>query len=65
MRLCDTISIDRAFIYVVFYGDGSVGFYECKSGNKYSFALNNADMNVLNNLKIYKRISLKLKPQFL
>lgn len=48
---CDTISKDRAFIYGFFYGDGSAGFYECKSGDKFSWALNNTDMNVLSNLK--------------
>lgn len=47
-----SISKDRAFIYGFFYGDGSAGRYECKSGLKYSFALNNTDMNVLENLKI-------------
>jgi DNA polymerase family B len=46
-----SISKDRAFIYGFFYGDGSAGRYECKSGLKYSFALNNADMEVLVNLK--------------
>jgi hypothetical protein len=47
-----SISKDRAFIYGFFYGDGSTGRYECKSGLKYSFALNNADISVLENLKI-------------
>lgn len=42
------ISKDRAFIYGFFYGDGSA----CRTGLKYSFALNNSDMNVLENLKI-------------
>ncbi len=46
-----TISKRKAFIYGFFYGDGSAGYYNCLSGNKYSFALNNSDMNVLNNLK--------------
>lgn len=46
-----TISKEKAFIYGFFYGDGSAGYYNCLSGNKYSFALNNSDMNVLNNLK--------------
>jgi hypothetical protein len=48
---CKTISKDRAFIYGFFYGDGSCDRYECPSGLKYSWALNNADMDVLNNLK--------------
>ena len=48
---CDTISKDRAFIYGFFYGDGSCNKYQCPSGLKYTWALNNSDMNVLNNLK--------------
>lgn len=46
-----TISKNRAILYGFFYGDGSCGRYECQSGLKYSFALNNADLNVLNYLK--------------
>ena len=34
----------KAFIDGFFYGDGSCGYYECKSGNKYSWALNNSDL---------------------
>jgi len=48
---CNTVSKDRAFIYGFFYGDGSCDRYECPSGLKYTWALNNADMDVLNNLK--------------
>lgn len=48
---CNSISKDRAFIYGFFYGDGSAGFYKCNSGDKYTFALNNSDINVLNKLK--------------
>lgn len=48
---CNSISKDRAFIYGFFYGDGSAGFYKCNSGDKYSFALNNSDINILTNLK--------------
>jgi hypothetical protein len=48
----NTISKDRAFIYGFFYGDGSADRYECKSEVKYSFALNNANIDVLENLKI-------------
>ena len=29
----------EAFIYGVFFGDGSCGYYNCKSGNKYSWGL--------------------------
>lgn len=48
---CNVVSKDRAFIYGFFYGDGSCDRYECPSGLKYTWALNNADMDVLNNLK--------------
>lgn len=47
----NTITKDRAYIYGFFYGDGSCGKYECKSGLKYSWALNNSDLNVLYYLK--------------
>lgn len=46
------ISNDRAYIYGFFYGDGNCGKYECKSGLKYSWALNNSDLEVLNYLKV-------------
>lgn len=45
------ISKDKAYIYGFFYGDGSCGKYKCPSGLKYSFALNNADLNVLDYLQ--------------
>ena len=55
-KTCDTISKDKAFVYGFFYGDGSAGFYKCKSGNKHSFALNNSDINILEKLeKIIQR----------
>lgn len=47
----NTISNDRAYIYGFFYGDGSCGKYESKSGLKYSWALNNSNLDVLNYLK--------------
>ena len=47
----ETISKDRAYIYGFFYGDGSCDKYDCPSGLKYSWALNNSDLNVIENLK--------------
>ena len=47
----ETISKDKAYIYGFFYGDGSCDKYECPSGLKYSWALNNSDINVINKLK--------------
>ena len=52
-------SIDRndaekkAFIYGMFYGDGSCGYYNCPSGNKYSWAINNQDLKLLEMCKKY------------
>lgn len=46
---CDLISEDRAIIYGFFYGDGSCG---TTSGLKYSWAINNSDIELLNSLKI-------------
>jgi hypothetical protein len=45
------ISIERAYIYGFFYGDGSCDKYKCPSGIKYSWALNNSDLNLINKLK--------------
>ncbi len=47
----ETISEDRAIIYGFFYGDGSCDKYNCNSGIKYSWTLNNSDMNIINYLK--------------
>jgi hypothetical protein len=45
------ITKNKAFIYGFFYGDGSCCRYECPSGLKYSWALNNSDMDLLLHLK--------------
>lgn len=42
------ISIEEAKIMGFFFGDGSCGSYNCKSGSKSSWALNNSDSNLLN-----------------
>jgi len=41
------ISVDEARIMGFFCGDGSCGDYNCESGKKCSWALNNSDMNML------------------
>lgn len=46
-----TITEKRAFLYGFFYGDGSCGYYQCNSGDKYSWAFNNADKKVLEIMK--------------
>jgi DNA polymerase elongation subunit (family B) len=40
---------EEAWVWGFFYGDGSCGQYECPSGNKSSWALNNTDFRYLNN----------------
>ena len=48
-----TLDEKLAFIYGMFYGDGSCGFYNCKSGDKYSWAINNQDRRLLQLCKQY------------
>ena len=43
----------EAFIYGVFFGDGSCGYYNCKSGNKYSWAINNSNKKLLEQCNLY------------
>lgn len=40
----ENIEIKKAYIYGFFYGDGSCGKYNCPSGLKYSWALNNSEI---------------------
>ena len=44
----ETISEDEAKIMGFFFGDGSCGNYDCPSGKKSSWALNNASMEMIN-----------------
>jgi len=44
----DDITIMKAKIYGFFFGDGSCGTYNCSSGRKSSWALNNANEYLLN-----------------
>ena len=44
----DSISSEMAKIYGFFFGDGSCGVYNCPSGKKASWALNNANEQLLN-----------------
>ena len=43
----------RAFIYGFFFGDGSCGKYDCPSGLKYSWALNNQNLKLLSKLQTF------------
>jgi DNA polymerase elongation subunit (family B) len=46
--ICNTITEDEAQIMGFFFGDGSCGEYDCQSGKKSSWALNNASMDIIN-----------------
>ena len=45
------LTIEEAQIFGFFFGDGSCGYYTCKSGNKGSWALNNKDLKLLHKYK--------------
>jgi len=53
------ITEDEARIWGFFMADGSSGFYTCKSGDKYSWALNNNDME---RLILYKDLLERIEP---
>jgi len=40
-------NISEAWAWGLFYGDGSCGFYECPSGKKHSWAINNQNIQLL------------------
>ena len=48
-----TIEEKEAFIYGVFFGDGSCGCYDTKWGLKYSWAINNQNKKLLEQCKLY------------
>jgi len=55
------ISEDEARILGFFFGDGSCGNYECPSGQKASWALNNASMDMINKyLELCKKVYIHL-----
>jgi DNA polymerase delta subunit 1 len=49
-RPCDYTD-DELFVFGVFVGDGSCGLYECTSGKKASWAINNKDVALLEKCK--------------
>ena len=57
----EIISEDEAKIMGFFFGDGSCGEYDCPSGKKSSWALNNASMDVINK---YVELCKKVYPEF-
>lgn len=42
---------EEAWVWGLFFADGSCGFYKCKSGDKYSWGINKANMKVLDQAK--------------
>ena len=44
-------NVKEAYVYGVFVGDGSCGVYNTKYGIKYSWAINNTDLNLLSTCK--------------
>jgi DNA polymerase elongation subunit (family B) len=59
--ICNTITEDEAQIMGFFFGDGSCGEYDCQSGKKSSWALNNASMDIINK---YVDLCKKVYPEF-
>jgi DNA polymerase elongation subunit (family B) len=57
----DLITEDEAKIMGFFFGDGSCGEYDCPSGKKISWALNNASMDIINK---YLELCKKVYPDF-
>jgi len=43
----DVYTIEQARVMGFFFGDGSCGSYDCKSGKKKSWALNNASLSII------------------
>ncbi len=56
-RIDENASLDEmeSFIYGVFFGDGSCGYYQCDSGSKYSWEINNTDVRILDKCLFYLR----------
>ena len=48
-----TITKEEAWVWGLFFADGSCGHYDCPSGVKYSWGINKANMKVLDHAKKY------------
>jgi DNA polymerase elongation subunit (family B) len=55
------ITLDEAKIMGFFFGDGSCGNYNCPSGKKSSWALNNASLEIINK---YLELCKKVYPEY-
>ena len=49
----EVCSDEEAFILGMFVGDGSCGSYDCPSGQKSTWAINNTDLKLLEKCKVY------------
>jgi len=47
------ITKEEAWVWGLFFADGSCGYYECPCGDKYSWGINKANMKVLDQAKKY------------
>jgi hypothetical protein len=47
------ITKEEAWVWGLFFGDGSCGKYDCKSGNKTTWAINNSNLDYLNMARDY------------
>lgn len=54
-----TITKFEAWVWGIFFGDGSCGYYECDSGDKYSWAINNSNLKYL---EIARKYLLAIEP---
>lgn len=59
------VTPEICYVMGLFYADGSCGKYECKSGKKSSWAINNSNINLLENcknilIKFYENINFKI-----
>lgn len=54
-------SVEEARVVGFFCGDGSCGYYECPSGDKASWALNNANIDLL---EVYRPLCRSVYPEF-
>ena len=50
---CCNITKEEAWVWGLFFGDGNCGIYECESGIKITWAINNSNLNYLNRARDY------------
>jgi len=61
VETCTNISVEEARIMGMFCGDGSCGSYDCPSGKKSSWAINNSDYSLLT---YYQSLCEKVYPDY-